>query len=125
MHGGAESTQSNNGIGANGGGIHQAQPLRPMVSCLQFLFACPSCSFIRPEHPFFPELLAEIEHRGPRATIQALWGGNMGHIVSATEAFATEEALATEAMAMEALAIEALVMEALTTEAPVTFSLAK
>ena len=49
-----------------------------------------------PGHPFFPELLAEIGHRGPRATIHALWGGNMGHIVSATEAFATEEALVTE-----------------------------
>ena len=41
-----------------------------------------------PEHPFFPELLAEIGHRGPRATV---------HCVGA---------LATQAMAAEALATE-------------------
>ena len=64
-----------------------------------------------PEHPFFPELLAEIGHRGSRATIHALWGGNMGPIVSATEALGAE-ALAAEALATE----DALAGEALATE---------
>jgi hypothetical protein len=52
-----------------------------------------------PEHPFFPELLAEIGHRGPRATIHC--GGNMGPFVSGKE-----EARATEALAAEALATD-------------------
>ena len=54
-----------------------------------------------PEHPFFPELLAEIRHRARIAgNYSYTVGGNMGLIVSATEALAaealaTEEALAT------------------------------
>ena len=68
-----------------------------------------------PEHPFFPELLANY----PAGNYTRTVGGNMGPITSdtealAAEALATEEVLATE----EALAIEALVMEALATEAP-------
>ena len=59
-----------------------------------------------PEHPFFPELLAEIGQRGSRETIHALWGGNTGPIVSGTKA------LGAEALAAEALVTE----EALATE---------
>ena len=62
-----------------------------------------------PEHPFFPELLAEIGHRGPRATIHC--GGNMGPFVSGKE-----EARATDALAAETLATEALATEALATD---------
>jgi hypothetical protein len=106
--GGAESKYSNNGISANGGEIYQAPSLEPTVSSQQFLFACSSYSFIRPEHPFFPELLAEIGHRGPRATVH--YGGQHGpYRVGA----AGTEALATQAIAAEALATE----ESLATEA--------
>ena len=34
-----------------------------------------------PEHPFFPELLAEIGHQGRTAGNCTLWGSNMGPIV--------------------------------------------
>ena len=64
-----------------------------------------------PEYPFFPELLAEIGHRGPRETIHALWGATwalscrggteaLATQAIAAEALATEESLATEALAM-------------------------
>ena len=59
-----------------------------------------------PEHPFFPELLAEIGHRGPRATIHC--GGNMGPFVSGKEEARATDALAAETLATEALATEAL-----------------
>ena len=108
--GGAESKYSNNGISANGGELYRAPSLKPTVSSQQFLFACSSYSFIRPEHPFFPELLAEIGHRGPRATVHcggATWalscrGGTeaLATQAIAAEALATEESLATEALAM-------------------------
>ena len=91
------------------------------------------------EHPYFPDLLAEIARiPWPRVTIHALWGTTWALSCRAqrrwpqrrwqqSEALATEDALAAEALATEkvlateeALAIEALVMEARATEAPTT-----
>ena len=57
-----------------------------------------------PEHPFFPELLAEIGHRRSRATMHALWGVTcMGPIVSGTEALGAEALAIEDALAAEAL----------------------
>ena len=66
-----------------------------------------------PEHPFFPVLLAEIGHRARIAgnytrTVE----GNMGPIVSGTEALGAEARAIEDALAAEALAkAEALATE--------------
>ena len=84
-----------------------------------------------PEYPFFPEPLAEIGHRGPRATIRALWVATWAlscrpqrHWPQRRRWLQRRRWPHRRWPCMEALAIEALVMEALTTEAPVTEALA-